>query len=113
MTSSFRIETVTLPAIPRKTSPTPMDRSPRFLSNGIKWQDRKTSIIWVSTRSVHNFWIIFANGSRKSLSDVPKLLEAGILCQSSASIPYRPEPPLVLFTAFLIISSLIDWNLTG
>ena len=35
MTSSFRTETITLPAIIRKTSPTPMGRSPGFLSNGI------------------------------------------------------------------------------
>ena len=45
MAYSFRTETLTLPAILRKTSPTPMGQSPGFLSNGIKWQDRKTSIV--------------------------------------------------------------------
>ena len=34
-----------------KTSPTPVGRSPGFLSNGIKRQDRKASIVWASTIS--------------------------------------------------------------
>ena len=55
MTSSFRTETITLQAILCKTSPTPMGRSTGFLSNGIRGgQDRKASIVRVSTRSVHN-----------------------------------------------------------
>ena len=45
MTSSFRTETITLPAILRKTSPTPMSQSPGFLSNDINRQDRKASIV--------------------------------------------------------------------
>ena len=54
MTSSFRTETTLLPIF-RKTSPIPMGRSAGFLSNGIKRQDRKASVVWVSTRPVHNF----------------------------------------------------------
>ena len=44
MASSSRTETMTLPGILYKTSPTPMGRTPGFLSNGIKRQDRKASI---------------------------------------------------------------------
>ena len=113
MTSSFRIETLTLPAFLRKTTPTPIGRIPGFLSNGIKRQDRKAYIVWVSTRSVHNFRTTFANTLRRSLADVSKLLEARILRQPSASITDGLEPPLVLIAAFLIIYSFINWNLTG
>ena len=45
ITYSFRTETITLPAIVRKISPTSMGQSPGFLSNSIKRQDRKASIV--------------------------------------------------------------------
>ena len=103
----FRTETITLLAILCKTLPTPMGRSPGFLSDRIKRQDRKASIVWVWTRSVDNFWTTFANVLRRSILDVPKLLEARILRQPSTFIPDEPESPLVPIAAFLIISSLI------
>ena len=109
----FRTETITLLAILCKTSPTPMGRSPGFLSDGIKRQERKASIVWVWTRSVDNFWTTFSNVLRRSILDVPKLLEARILRQPLASMPDGPESLLVPIAAFLIISSSIDWNLTG
>ena len=37
---------------------------------------------------------------RRSLIDIPKLLEARILCQSLASTLDGPEPPLVLIAAY-------------
>ena len=45
MTSSFRIETKALPAILRKTSPTPIGEKSGFLSNGIERQDKKASMV--------------------------------------------------------------------
>ena len=45
MRSFFRTETITLPAILRKNSPTPVGRSRGFQSNSIKRQDKKVSIV--------------------------------------------------------------------
>ena len=112
MISSFRTETMTLPKLVRKTSPTPMSQILGFLSNGINRQDAKAHIIWVSTRSVHNFWNTFVNAQQISLLNVPKLLEVRIIHQPSVFVLEAPEPPLVLIAAFLIISYSIDWNLT-
>ena len=53
MTSSFKTKTITLPATLHEASQTPMGRGPEFLSYSIKQQDRKASIAWVSTRTVH------------------------------------------------------------
>ena len=110
--SFFRTETITLPAVLRKNSPTPVGRSRGFQSNSIKRQDKKVSIVWVSIRSVHNFWTTFANALRRLLLDVLKLCEVRILRGPPAPIPEGSEFPLALI-AFLIISSSIDWNLTG
>ena len=44
MKSSFKTETITLPATLRETSQTPMGRGPQFLSISVKQQDRKASI---------------------------------------------------------------------
>ena len=76
MSYSFGTETITLPEILRKTSPISMVQSPGFFSSGIKRQDRKASVAWVSTRLVHNFWALFANALRRWLLDAAKLLEA-------------------------------------
>ena len=59
------------------------------------------------------FWTIFGNASQRSLSDIPKLLEARIISQLLSSIPVGPEPLLVLIAAFLIISLSINLNFTG
>ena len=48
-----------------------------------------------------------------SVFPVPKLLDTNIFFHQSASIPDRLNPPLVLFSAWLIIFSSIDWKLTG
>ena len=71
MTSSFRTETITLPAILRKVSPTPVSQTLTFLSTDIKRQDRKASIVRVSSRSIHNFWTTFENTLRRSLLVIP------------------------------------------
>ena len=42
---SFRTETMTLPKLVRKTSPTPMCQILGFMSNGIKRQDAKAPFI--------------------------------------------------------------------
>ena len=78
MTSSFKTETITLPATHRETSQTPMGRGAKFLCNSIKQQDRKAN----STQAFGNI----ANNLRRSLLYVPELLEARFLCQLSASI---------------------------
>ena len=58
-------------------------------------------------------YTIFGLYLKMPYGDHPNLLEARILRQPSASVPDGPEPHLVLTTAFLIISSSTDWNLTG
>ena len=106
MSSSFRTETITLPVILRKTSPTPMGRSQGFLTDGFKRHDRKASTVRVSTRSIHKFQTRIANALRRSLLDFPKLLEARILRQPSASIPEEPEPPS---NCYLSYHFFVDW----
>ena len=76
MSYSFGIEIIILSEILRKTSPIPMVQSPGFLSSGIKRQDTKAFVAWVSIRLVHNFWTLFENALRRSLLDFAKLLEA-------------------------------------
>ena len=44
-----------------------------------------------SKRPVHNIWTTLANALRRSLIDVPKLLEARILRQPSASVPMQAD----------------------
>ena len=113
MTSFFKTDIITFSAILLRTSHTPIGLRPGFLSGGINPHERKASMVWFPIRSVHSFLTTFANASRRSLLAVPKLFDASILRQPSASIPERSELPFVLLAALLLSSSLIDANWTG
>ena len=70
-------------------------------TSGIKRQDKKPSIAWVSTRSVQNFWATFANAYGDYYSMFQNHWNVRILRQPSASMPEGPELPLALIAAVL------------
>ena len=110
MTSSFRTETITLPAIFRKTSPTSMDQVLDFWHQAA----RQKSIYCMSFKKISTQFLNYiCKCITESRLDVPKLLEAKIPRQSSAFISKGPEPSLVLIAAFLVSCLSIYWNLTG
>ena len=58
--SSRNAETIALPAIRLRISPTPIGLSPGFLSKGIKRQDRKASSESCKSGTMHSFRITAA-----------------------------------------------------
>lgn len=80
---------------PKNLSGTNGCRSAVFLK-GISRQDNIVSLLFVSTKFLHNFQMTFA--------------KIGVI---STSLLDGPDPPSVLIPALLTISSSIGWDLTG
>ena len=61
ITSSFRTETITYPAILCKISLISFARRPIFLFSGIKRHAIKGLMVWISPEFLHRFWVVFSN----------------------------------------------------
>ena len=80
--SSGRVDKITFPTILLSASPTPIGHNPGFLSNRIRWQDRKSSRVFARSLSMSNFFIILAMVVHKSIELSADYLDVRILFQN-------------------------------
>ena len=111
MTSFFTTHKMTLPITLRKTSPTPIGRTPGFLLRGTNLQDRKASRAIGDTQLVLSLLVILAIDSHRLLD--ASLKDEHIFRQARESTPDGPAEPLQCRTISLIKSPLMELNMTG
>ena len=118
-------ETTTFPAIRLRISPTPIGRSPWFLSKGIIPHAMRSSKEDPSSFSKHSYLVKDAIAPQRSAELPPNQFEANILRQPSASSPdglnlklifyasHQHLAPLVLIAALRTSSAVISSYLVG